>query len=114
MTVSTNGVPASSNAEGSLSPDENVDVSAFDKKAWLASHDHGLHHGLSRRQVQMIAIGGAIGTGLFLGAGGRLNTAGPALAVTYLIAGVFAFFILRALGELVAGDVVDLMEDDAA
>ncbi len=101
MTVSTNGVPASSNADGSLSPDENVDVSAFDKKAWLASHDHGLHHGLSRRQVQMIAIGGAIGTGLFLGAGARLQQTGPSLAIVYLVCGVFAFLILRALGELV-------------
>ncbi|OUD80709.1 D-serine/D-alanine/glycine transporter [Clavibacter michiganensis subsp. michiganensis] len=49
----------------------------------------------------MIAIGGAIGTGLFLGAGGRLASAGPALAIVFLICGVFAFFILRALGELV-------------
>ncbi|SDQ74504.1 L-asparagine permease [Curtobacterium sp. UNCCL20] len=66
------------------------------------SHEQeGYQHGLKPRQLQMIAIGGAIGTGLFLGAGGRLHSAGPALALTYLIAGVFAFFILRALGELV-------------
>ena len=49
----------------------------------------------------MIAIGGAIGTGLFLGAGGRLHDAGPALALAYLVCGVFAFFVVRALGELV-------------
>ena len=49
----------------------------------------------------MIAIGGAIGTGLFLGAGARLQMAGPALALVYLICGLFSFFILRALGELV-------------
>ncbi|KQO62112.1 amino acid permease [Curtobacterium sp. Leaf261] len=66
------------------------------------SHEQeGFQHGLKPRQLQMIAIGGAIGTGLFLGAGGRLHSAGPALAVVYLIAGIFAFFILRALGELV-------------
>ncbi|OWF56925.1 L-asparagine permease, partial [Xanthomonas vasicola pv. vasculorum] len=66
------------------------------------SHEQeGYQHGLKPRQLQMIAIGGAIGTGLFLGAGGRLHTAGPALALTYLVAGIFAFFILRALGELV-------------
>ena len=46
----------------------------------------------------MIAIGGAIGTGLFLGAGGRLATAGPALALSYAFCGIFAFLILRALG----------------
>ncbi|WP_084794151.1 amino acid permease [Actinokineospora bangkokensis] len=49
----------------------------------------------------MIAIGGAIGTGLFLGAGGRLNQAGPALAIVYGVCGLFAFFVVRALGELV-------------
>jgi L-asparagine permease len=66
------------------------------------SHEQaGFQHGLKPRQLQMIAIGGAIGTGLFLGAGGRLANAGPALAVVFAICGVFAFFILRALGELV-------------
>src|ERR1700694_5554529 len=49
----------------------------------------------------MIAIGGAIGTGLFMGAGGRLHTAGPGLFIIYSVCGVFVFFILRALGELV-------------
>ncbi|MFD6415472.1 amino acid permease [Streptomyces sp. NPDC060194] len=63
--------------------------------------DAGYSKGLKARHVNMIAIGGAIGTGLFLGAGGRLNTAGPALALAYLVCGVFAFFVVRALGELV-------------
>lgn len=72
-----------------------------DKKAWLESHEHGYAKGLKPRQVQMIAIGGAIGTGLFLGAGGRLQHAGPALAIVYLVCGLFSFLILRALGELV-------------
>ncbi|MEC3979421.1 amino acid permease [Amycolatopsis sp. H20-H5] len=49
----------------------------------------------------MIAIGGAIGTGLFLGAGGRLAQAGPALAIVYAVCGLFAFFVVRALGELI-------------
>ena len=57
--------------------------------------------GLKRRHIQMIAVGGAIGTGLFLGAGGRLASAGPSLLIVYAICGLFAFFILRALGELV-------------
>ena len=63
--------------------------------------DEGYAKGLKPRQVQMIAIGGAIGTGLFLGAGGRLQSAGPALALVYLVCGVFSYLILRALGELV-------------
>ncbi|MBF8188692.1 amino acid permease [Nonomuraea sp. K274] len=49
----------------------------------------------------MIAIGGAIGVGLFLGAGGRLAAAGPALVLSYAAAGLAAFFVMRALGELV-------------
>ena len=72
-----------------------------DKAAWLESHESGYHKTLGNRQVQMIAIGGAIGTGLFLGAGARLQIAGPALALVYLVCGVFSFLILRALGELV-------------
>ncbi len=63
--------------------------------------DTGYSKSLKPRHVNMIAIGGAIGTGLFLGAGGRLHSAGPALALGYAICGVFAFFIVRALGELV-------------
>ncbi|WP_077089044.1 amino acid permease [Mycobacterium rhizamassiliense] len=61
----------------------------------------GYHKGLKPRQLQMIAIGGAIGTGLFLGAGGRLAKAGPGLFLVYAVCGIFVFFILRALGELV-------------
>ncbi|TXJ86850.1 amino acid permease [Streptomyces lavendulae] len=63
--------------------------------------DAGYSKDLKARHVNMIAIGGAIGTGLFLGAGGRLHNAGPALAVAYLVCGIFAFFVVRALGELV-------------
>ncbi|MBY6679414.1 amino acid permease [Rhodococcus sp. BP-149] len=66
-----------------------------------AAENDGYHKGLKTRQVQMIAIGGAIGTGLFMGAGGRLAQAGPALVIAYAVCGFFAFLILRALGELV-------------
>jgi L-asparagine permease len=73
----------------------------LDKQKWLESHEEGYEKSLKPRQIQMIAIGGAIGTGLFLGAGGRLQLAGPSLAVVYLVCGLFSFLILRALGELV-------------
>jgi L-asparagine permease len=63
--------------------------------------DEGYAQSLKPRQVRMMAIGGAIGTGLFLGAGARLQLAGPALALVYLVCGAFSFLILRALGELV-------------
>ncbi|WP_322084580.1 L-asparagine permease [Burkholderia sp. BCC1972] len=71
------------------------------RREWLESHEAGYHKTLGNRQVQMIAIGGAIGTGLFLGAGARLQAAGPSLAIVYVVCGVFSFLILRALGELV-------------
>lgn len=61
----------------------------------------GYEKSLSNRQVQMIAIGGAIGVGLFLGAGGRLAKAGPSLIIAYAVCGLAAFFVMRALGELV-------------
>lgn len=67
----------------------------------LTREDLGYHKALNNRQLQMIGLGGAIGTGLFLGAGGRLAAAGPGLFVVYAICGVFVFLILRALGELV-------------
>jgi L-asparagine permease len=67
----------------------------------LTAEDAGYHKGLKPRQLQMIAIGGAIGTGLFLGAGGRLAHAGPGLFLIYAFCGIFVFLILRALGELV-------------
>ena len=74
--------------------------SVYDNSALLAE-DEGYHKGLKPRQLQMIAIGGAIGTGLFLGAGGRLHNAGPGLFLSYAFCGIFVFLILRALGELV-------------
>jgi len=67
----------------------------------FSSEDAGYHKALKPRQIQMIAIGGAIGTGLFMGAGGRLASSGPALILVYAVCGFFAFLILRALGELV-------------
>src|SRR5690625_1360539 len=67
----------------------------------ITAGDSDYHKGLSTRQVNMIAIGGAIGTGLFMGAGGRLAQAGPGIVISYAICGALAFLILRALGELV-------------
>ncbi|MFF5469730.1 amino acid permease [Streptomyces achromogenes] len=60
----------------------------------------GYQRGLGARQIQMIAIGGAIGTGLFLGAGKGISKAGPSLILAYAVAGVVIFLIMRALGEL--------------
>lgn len=61
----------------------------------------GYQKTLGRRHVTMIAMGGAIGVGLFMGAGGRLASTGPALIFSYAIAGVIAYLLMRALGELI-------------
>ncbi|WP_330181393.1 amino acid permease [Nocardia sp. NBC_01503] len=79
-------------------------MTASDRQAVTATGsttaDEGYSRGLSPRTIQMIAIGGAIGTGLFYGAGGAIEQAGPALILAYLAAGLAIFVIMRALGEL--------------
>ena len=67
----------------------------------LDAEQVGYKQSLGRRHVQMIAIGGAIGTGLFLGSASRLHNTGPALLLSYAFVGVIAYFLMRSLGELV-------------
>ena len=71
----------------------------MDKKQQLK-----LKRSLKSRHVTMIAIGGAIGTGLFLGSGSAIHKAGPSIILSYLIVGIFCFFMMRALGELILAD----------
>ncbi|MEN8553190.1 amino acid permease [Lactiplantibacillus plantarum] len=59
---------------------------------------------LKRRHVQMIALGGAIGTGLFLGSGSAIKQAGPSILLAYAIGGFFCYLMMRALGELLLSD----------
>lgn len=66
----------------------------------------GLERGLSERHIQLIALGGAIGVGLFLGSSKAINTAGPALILAYAFGGVMMFFIMRALGELAVANPI--------
>ncbi|KAH3661489.1 hypothetical protein OGAPHI_006336 [Ogataea philodendri] len=62
-----------------------------------------VHRGLKSRHVQLIALGGAIGTGLFVGTGGTLTACGPAgLLVGYLILSYFVWAIMNQLGEMVS------------
>ncbi|MDC4987822.1 amino acid permease [Acinetobacter baumannii] len=59
-----------------------------------------LERSLSNRHIQLISIGGAIGTGLFMGSGQVLNVSGTSIILTYIIIGFFFFFIMRAMGEI--------------
>lgn len=60
-----------------------------------------LHRSLSARQVRMIALGGTIGVGLFMGATSTIKWTGPSVIFAYLIAGIFLFLIMRAMGEMI-------------
>src|ERR687894_3020136 len=61
---------------------------------------HGLQSGLKRRHVTMIALGGVIGAGLFVGSGAVINQTGPAAVLSYLAAGVLVVLVMRMLGEM--------------
>ncbi|EGT8184920.1 phenylalanine transporter [Salmonella enterica] len=65
-----------------------------------------LQRGLQNRHIQLIALGGAIGTGLFLGIGPAIQMAGPAVLLGYGVAGIIAFLIMRQLGEMVVEEPV--------
>ncbi|MBF8753890.1 D-serine/D-alanine/glycine transporter [Pseudomonas guariconensis] len=66
---------------------------------------HELQRNLSNRHIQLIAIGGAIGTGLFMGSGKTISLAGPSIIFVYMIIGFMLFFVMRAMGELLLSNL---------
>nr|WP_288814583.1 hypothetical protein [uncultured Corynebacterium sp.] len=78
----------------------------------LGMADQHLERSLQNRHIQLIAIGGAIGTGLFMGSGKTIATAGPAILFVYLLIGAALFVFMRAMGELLlantSGSFADL------
>ncbi|MCE2705655.1 MAG: amino acid permease [Proteobacteria bacterium] len=67
------------------------------------SNNH-LNHSLKMRHILMIAIGSAIGTGLFFGAGESIKLAGPSILLAYLIGGMIMYIVIRALGEMTVAE----------
>ena len=91
-------------------------MSKPDATAGLKATEESLARNLQSRHIQLIAIGGTIGVGLFLGSAGAIHKAGPGLLLNYAIGGVAIFFIMRALGELltyrpVAGSFASYAEE---
>ena len=88
-----------------MSTDQSIDssptVASTAPPAYVDAGDAGFKPGLSNLQIQMIALGGAVGTGLFLGVGSRIAQAGPALAISYILAGLVVYAMMRALGQMV-------------
>lgn len=74
------------------------------KDAVEAPTSQNLQRNLQNRHVQLIAIGGAIGTGLFMGSGKTIATAGPSVLLVYIIIGAILFLFMRAMGELLLSD----------
>lgn len=74
----------------------------------MVEQQHGdeLKRGLKNRHIQLIALGGAVGTGLFLGSASVIQSAGPGIILGYAIAGFIAFLIMRQLGEMVVAEPV--------
>ncbi|WP_268822661.1 amino acid permease [Yinghuangia soli] len=66
------------------------------------SGDEHLGHGLKPRHLTMLALGGAIGAGLFVGTGQGIRTAGPAILISYALASLLVVMIMRMLGEMSA------------
>ena len=69
------------------------------------SQEHHLQRNLTNRHIQLIAIGGAIGTGLFMGSGKTISLAGPSIIFVYMIIGFMLFFVMRAMGELLLSNL---------
>ncbi|WP_128980405.1 amino acid permease [Streptomyces roseicoloratus] len=75
-----------------------------DRKDDASAPAGGLSHGLKQRHLSMIALGGVIGAGLFVGSGAGIAAAGPSIVLAYAISGVLVMLVMRMLGEMSAAN----------
>jgi len=75
-----------------------------DRKDGASAPAGGLSHGLKQRHLSMIALGGVIGAGLFVGSGAGIAAAGPSIVLAYAISGVLVMLVMRMLGEMSAAN----------
>ncbi|MEU3426690.1 amino acid permease [Streptomyces gardneri] len=75
-----------------------------DRKDGATAPAEGLTHGLKQRHLSMIALGGVIGAGLFVGSGAGIAAAGPSIVIAYAISGILVMLVMRMLGEMSAAN----------
>ncbi|CAM5530231.1 amino acid transporter [Streptomyces tanashiensis] len=75
-----------------------------DRKDGATAPAEGLSHGLKQRHLSMIALGGVIGAGLFVGSGAGIAAAGPSIVIAYAISGILVMLVMRMLGEMSAAN----------
>lgn len=92
-----------SSGDGQSHPHKQPDSLHSVKDLDLDTHN-SLERGLSNRHVQFIAIGGTIGTGLFLGSGKSIALTGPSIVLVYIAVGLIMFILMRAIGEMMYQD----------
>lgn len=87
------------------SHDMNIEKTQSVQQDYGPNQSEHLKRKLSNRHIQLIAISGAIGSGLFMGSGKTIHAAGPSIIFVYMIIGFFLFFMMRAMGELLLSNL---------
>jgi AAT family amino acid transporter len=78
----------------------------MERRSLLQTQETGLKRHLKVRHIRLMALGSTIGVGLFLGSASAIQIAGPSILLAYLLAGIVAFIVLRALGEMAVHEPV--------
>lgn len=92
-------IPAPGRSAGALQQEQQQESRGM-------THDTGLRRGLNARHIRFMALGSAIGTGLFYGSASAIQMAGPAVLLAYLVAGAAVYMVMRALGEMAVHEPV--------